>query len=591
MIDPVHSLAFSIQANRGVYAILVGSGISRPAKIPTGWDITLDLIRKLAELHEETCEPAPDLWYRKKFDRDADYSGLLDELAKTPAERQQLLRGYWEPNDGEREEGEKQPTAAHRAIASLVARGFIKVILTTNFDRLVETALTDEGVVPTILSSPDQVQGALPLIHTHCCIFKVHGDYRDIRIRNTPAELDQYPPEFDQLLDRIFDEFGLIVCGWSAEWDGALRSALIRAPSRRFSTYWAARGKPGDEAQRLIDHRGAQLIPIEDADAFFQTVQQHVESIEEFSRPHPLSTEAAVASLKRYIAEPRYRIQLSDLIGKTVEQIVEVTSGEAFAVQGGPSPNRESITARVRSYEAACSTLLSMALTGGFWVEEEHYPVWQRALERLGSKSSSSGTVLWLELQRYPATLLLYALGLGAVEADRLQFLRRLFATTLRQKHQEEDVPAVQILPPFCLFDNGGKVMQILEGMDRRYAPLNDWIHNTLRPYAERIIPDNDRYTLIFDKLEILMALSFAHHKGNWSSDMNSFELYWAPPGAFGYRRENKTRIMREIEESLSKKQDESPFVMSGIFGETGEDFKQGLAALEQFISKLPWWR
>lgn len=45
MIDPVHSLAFSIQANRGVYAILLGSGVSRAARIPTGWEITLDLVR------------------------------------------------------------------------------------------------------------------------------------------------------------------------------------------------------------------------------------------------------------------------------------------------------------------------------------------------------------------------------------------------------------------------------------------------------------------------------------------------------------------------------------------------------------------
>ena len=119
----------------------------------------------------------------------------------TQAERQQLLRAYWEPNEQEREDGEKQPTAAHRAIAVLAAQGFIKVIITTNFDRLMETALTDAGVVPTILSSPDQVQGALPLIHTQCCVFKVHGDYLDTRIRNTPAELDQYPLEFDQLLD------------------------------------------------------------------------------------------------------------------------------------------------------------------------------------------------------------------------------------------------------------------------------------------------------------------------------------------------------------------------------------------------------
>ncbi|MCY4588440.1 MAG: hypothetical protein OXB98_20640, partial [Bryobacterales bacterium] len=388
----------------------------------------------------------------------------------------------------------------------------------------------------------------------------------------------------DQLLDRIFDEFGLIVCGWSAEWDGALRKAIYRAPSRRFSTYWAARGAPGDEAQRLISHRGAQVIRIENADSFFLTVQQHVVSIEQFSRPHPLSTEAAVTSLKRYLPEPRYRIQLSDLIDKTVERVAEVTSGEAFAVQGDPTPTSESVTARVRRYEVACSTLLAMAPIGGFWAEEEHYPVWQRALQRLGSRTASSGTVLWPELQRYPATLLLYALGLGAVAAGRLPFLKRMFSTTLREKHRQQDLPAIQILSPFSLFERGGQVMQILEGMDNHYAPLNDWIHDALRPHAERIIPDNDRYTLVFDKLEILMALSHAHHKADRSS-----EWYWAPPGAFGYRSANRNSILREMEESFSAEGSESPFVRSGVFGETAEDCKQGLAALKSFALKLGW--
>ena len=582
MIDPVHSLAFSIQANRGVYAVLVGSGVSRAAEIPTGWEVTLDLIRKLAKLYGETCDPDPEHWYLNKFGKEADYSNLLDELAKKPTERQQLLRGYWEPSDREDQEGEKKPTAAHRAIAALAAQGFIRVIITTNFDRLVETALTDEGVVPTILSSPDQVQGALPLIHTKCCVFKVHGDYLDTRIRNTPAELDTYPRRVDQLLDRILDEFGLIVCGWSAEWDGALRKAIFRAPSRRFSTYWAARGELGDEAQRLIDHREAQVIPIEDADAFFQTVQQSVESIEEFSMPHPLSAEAAVASLKRYISEPRYRIQLVDLIDKTVGRVIEVISGEAFALEGGPTPTSESTTARVRGYEAACSTLLAMAAVGGFWAEEKHYHVWQRALERLGSTTLSSGEVLWRDLQRYPATLLLYALGLGALEANQLHFFKRLLAATLRREHQE-DVLAVQILPPFRLFSNGGKVMRILEGMERHHAPMNDWIHKTLWPYAKCIIPDNDRYTLVFDKLEILMALSYAHHKGEFD------KWYWTLPGAFGYRSSNRGSILQEIGKSLSTKQGESPFVTCGIFGESVEACERGLTALEGFVSKLGW--
>ena len=584
MIDPVHSLAFSIQANRGVYAVLIGSGVSRAAKIPTGWEVTLDLVRKLAKLYGEECEPDPEDWYFEKFKKEASYSDLLKGLAGTQAERQQLLRAYFEPTDEEREADEKAPTAAHLAIAKLAAQGFIKVIITTNFDRLMETALTDKGVAPTILSSVDQVEGALPLIHTKCCLFKVHGDYLDTRIRNTPSELDKYPPEFDQLLDRIFDEFGLIVCGWSAEWDGALRKAIYRATSRRFTTYWAVRGEPSDEAHQLINHRRAQVISIENADTFFQNIQENVQSIEEFSRPHPLSTEASVASLKRYISNSQYKIRLKELVDETVERVVEVTSGEAFAVQNTPDPDRKSVTARVRGYDAACSTLLAMAVNGGFWAEEAHYQVWQRALLRLGSRTSRGGLVLLLQLQRYPATLLLYALGLGAVEANRLHFLKHILATTLREELLEKDMPAVQVLPPFCLWVSKGE-MQMLEGMGSQLAPLNDWIHQTLRPYAERIIPDENRYTLVFDKLEILMALNFAHKaKGPEGSGR-------PPPGTFGYRRDNRSRIFQEIEESLLSKRAESPYVKSGIFGENlALECQQGVEALRQFIPKLNWW-
>ena len=471
MIDPVHALAFSIQANRGVYAVLAGSGVSRGAKIPTGWEVTLDLIRKLSRLYGKHCDPNPADWFRGEFGKEADYSEILEALAKTPAERQQRLRVYWEPNEQEREDGEKRPTAAHRAIASLSAQGFIRVILTTNFDRLVEIALRAEGVEPTILSTLDQVRGALPLIHTECCVFKVHGDYLDPRIRNTPTELAEYSSEFDSLLDRIFDEFGLIVCGWSAEWDVALRSALTRAPSRRFTTYWAVRGEPGDQAQRLIRHRRAEVVHIEDADSFFEAVAQHVRSIEDFSTPHPLSTEAAVASIKRYLPDPRYRVQFSDLVEKAVERVVEVTSGEEFAVQGGPTPERESVTARVRRYEAACSTLVAMATVGGVWAEEEHYPVWERAVQRLGSIKLSVGVAVWLALRRYPAALVLYALGLGAVAADRLRFLGRVFTVSVHDANKGQ-LPAVSVLPP-VLF---GRDWRQRDGGSRRdgrtsYAP------------------------------------------------------------------------------------------------------------------------
>ncbi len=240
MLDPIISLAFSVQSNKGVYALLLGSGLSRAAGIPTGWEVTLDLIRQSASVHGEDCEPDPAAWYVSKFGREPDYSGLLDGLGKTPSDRANILARYFEPTEDDLREGRKAPSAAHKAIARLVAKSYLKVIITTNFDRLMERALEAEGVSPTVISSADAAKGSLPLAHARCTVLKIHGDYRDTRIKNTETELRAYDPETDRLLDRVFDEYGPVVCGWSAAWDEALRNCIRRCSTRRFATFWLA---------------------------------------------------------------------------------------------------------------------------------------------------------------------------------------------------------------------------------------------------------------------------------------------------------------------------------------------------------------
>ncbi len=574
MIDPILSLAFSIQSNRGVYALLLGSGVSRAAEIPTGWEITLDLVRKLARSCGEECEPAPERWFREKFGQSPDYSQVLDQLAKEPAERQQLLQPYIEADEQEREEGKKQPTTAHHAIAQLAAQGFVRVIITTNFDRLLESALNEAGVVPTVISSVDQAQGTRPLIHTKCCVFKVHGDYRDSRILNTPKELAEYPDEFNRLLDRIFDEFGLIVCGWSGDWDEALRNAISRAPSRRFTTFWTTLGKPRDHAQRLIDHRQAQVITIEDADAFFQAVLQHVESIEEFSKSHPLSTEAAVASLKRYLPEPRHQLRLGGLIDETVKSVQKETSGQDFDVSS-PYPNKESFTSRIRAYDTACSTLIAMAIIGGNWAEQEHINPWQKALQRLYTVPRVGGKEIWLKMRHYPCALFLYALGLGAVEAARLAFLGKVFSTRVLFETRER-LPVIQLLAPYRLI-NGGRLKNMLEGKEDHFLPLDEWMYDTLWQHFKREIPDKEQFTFNFVKFEMLMSLSSPHQpRPTWMAITN---------GTYMYRVETSWNVLQEIKQSISSLADESPFVIADIFGKTAEICMQRIADFEQNFS------
>jgi len=79
-LHPATQCAFSIYENKGVFALLLGSGISRAARIPTGWEITLDLIRRVALARGAEEQPDWAAWYRAESGEEPNYSNLLEEL-------------------------------------------------------------------------------------------------------------------------------------------------------------------------------------------------------------------------------------------------------------------------------------------------------------------------------------------------------------------------------------------------------------------------------------------------------------------------------------------------------------------------------
>lgn len=591
MIDTLNSLAFSMQANPGVYALLLGSGVSRSAKIRTGWEITLDLVLKLAAAQGEGDVRSlnPEKWYRERFGKDPDYSHLLNELAKTQSERQQLIRGYLEPTEEERADGLKAPTPAHKAIAKLVAQGYVRVVITTNFDRLMEMALEAEGVVPTVISTEDQANGAMPLIHQRCCVFKVHGDYRDTRIRNTEAELEAYPEAFNQLLDRILDEFGLIVCGWSAAWDPALRKAIERSKSRRFSHYWAMRGEPTEKAQKLIERRQGLYVSINDADSFFSKLAEQVEAISEVSRQNPVSVKLKVAALKKYLVDPVNRIRLDDLISDEVSHILEVTSGSKFSFKECPSLDKESFTRRVRAYDAVCEGLIAMAAVGGRWAEEWHYPIWRKALTRLGSVSEvgcgHSGNGVWHSLKRYPATLLLYSLGISALPTgDRGVSLLSLLLSTELQGEGQGDTKAVEVLPPIFLFrGQQTELSGLLDGMEGRELPINEWLLRLLSPFFGDYFVSEDKFQYWFDRLEVLIAINFL------SSNLDGRMGGALPFGLFAWQDvffplKRLSPHTQEIDDVLAADGEKSVYVAGGFLGRSVNEVCDSLKKLKDRV-------
>jgi hypothetical protein len=509
LIDPILSLAVSAHAQKGVYALLLGSGVSRSAQIPTGWEVVLDLASRLATVSGEPCYgEAAAAWYKTKYGEPPDYSRLLDALAATPAERQQLLRGYFEPTEPEAEQGIKSPTLAHKAIAELVSEGYVRVVLTTNFDRLTERAIEELGITPAVIATPEAAAGALPLAHSPCTVLKLHGDYLDTRLKNTVGELEAYAERIDALLDRVLDEYGLIVCGWSAQWDRALRAAFERRISRRFSIYWVSRGEPAEEARRLIDLCQARLILSEGADSFFPGLAEKVRSLHDLEASDPLTPALAATTVKRYLAEDRFRIRLNDFVGQAIREAALGFDSQNFALAEYFSDSE--FLRRMKIYEAGAEALRHMIVPLCQWgTTDGHLALATSILELSSDWSVNQGsyTETWKYLRLYPSLLLLYAGGVVALAGENY----RMFSTMLTRPSYHDDNGQRALLLECCIprvFR--ADLKQCLPGYERHPTAGSNYLVDLLHPLMQESFPTKHRYEECFDRFEYLMALVYA---------------------------------------------------------------------------------
>ena len=79
MIEPTVSLALTLESNPGVYACLLGSGVSATSGIPTGWGIVVDLIQRVACSLGEDPGDDPAAWYEEAAEElNAEFEAALE---------------------------------------------------------------------------------------------------------------------------------------------------------------------------------------------------------------------------------------------------------------------------------------------------------------------------------------------------------------------------------------------------------------------------------------------------------------------------------------------------------------------------------
>jgi hypothetical protein len=405
----------------------------------------------------------------------------------------------------------KQPTAAHKAIASLVARGAVRVILTTNFDRLMERALDDVGVSPQVIHAPEQVHAATPLAHSKVTIVKLHGDYLDLEQRNTVDELSIYPEAYDKLLDRIFDEYGLILSGWSADWDHALVAALERRATRRYPLFWGAYSTPSERAARLISQHDGAVIGSVTADELFTGLTTRLEALDALGAP-PLTRDMAVARLKRVLHDPVRRIEVTDMLQGEVDRIVtHVADQDRFPVYI-PQNVPPAYDAALASMRSESDTLLHLLATGVFHDDGTHDRVWLGAIQRLMAARGRIDGMFndYLDAYRhYPALVATWVLGIAAIASEREHFLADLLTRPTWRPQFNDRTPraAADVLRPIWLLEPNWLNNLPRWGEPMRYLyPASHLLRQDVREPIRTLLPDDDTYAAACDRLECLAS-------------------------------------------------------------------------------------
>lgn len=515
-ISAATMLATSMHAQPGVYAVLLGSGVSTGAGIPTGWGVVKELVRRVAvtdtpgdECSLRAAEADPEAWWQNRYAQPLGYSSLLESLSPTPASRQGLLANFFEATDEDREGGLKTPSKAHLALAELVKRGLVRVIVTTNFDRLTEQALETVGVSPQVISRPEAVNGMLPLTHAPATVIKLHGDYKDLGSRNTPDELEDYPDEWKGLLRRILDEYGLVISGWSAEWDTALVRLMEECPNRRYPLYWDSRSSGGEVAQRLLTTRFGHVISAVGADELFSELLSSTEALDHLAEP-PLTTAMAVARLKRSLPDPIRRIDLHDLVMNVAEDVTVEVAKQPLSRNDLDGAGIQEI------FESHCATttpLLHLLVTG-VWHDPEgaHDQLWLDALQRLvdaGTTPISSCTTGLDDARLFPALLAHFAMGVAAVRRGREALIIRL-GTEIEGRGRmgtSDPMPLAQLLHPNRVLNDSWINAMPRWGRQNWLYPSSHLLKNDIRVVFEDVVPLEPDYVQAFHGFEYRLGL------------------------------------------------------------------------------------
>lgn len=183
----------------------------------------------------------------------------------------------------------------------------------------------------------------------------------------------------------------------------------------------------------------------------------------------PAAGEDELSLFKDYLAEPRFRIRLDDLVNANVRAALRLTGDEQFPPNGRIETGKD-VAARLRAYEDALRPLQANAVLLGKWATAEQRPTLSGLMSRMADNcaQAQSGTTVWLNMRWYPLSLLAYSVGIAALSAENYAaFVAAHTARVDKQARRRENASVTVIQSVVEAMVEMGQAWRAVPGQER----------------------------------------------------------------------------------------------------------------------------